>query len=42
MESCAEEVYRLLDECDSAFFDCEEDLSALSYAYITENIDSFS
>ena len=38
----SEEVVRILEECDNEFYDYEDDLLSLNYAYIQKNKDSFS
>ena len=37
-----EEFEASLDECDQAFFEYEEDLDALNYAYVMKNRELFS
>ena len=37
-----EEFEAILDECDQAFFEYEEDLDALNYAYVMKNRELFS
>lgn len=41
-ELMSDEVERILDECDTAFYRYEENLNALNYAYIWENKADFS
>ena len=42
MISDNEEIEEILDECDDAFFACEENLLALSYPYILKNKEAFT
>jgi hypothetical protein len=36
-----EELADILDECDEAFYQYDEDLSELTYAYVMKNRESF-
>ena len=42
LELESDEVYELLNECDSAFFEYEEDLTALNYEYVMKHKSKFS
>lgn len=37
-----DKIYHILSECDDAFYQYEEDLNALNYAYVMENKTDFS
>lgn len=38
----SDEIDEILDECDSAFYDYEDDLNALNYEYVMKNKEYFS
>ena len=42
LELESDEVYELLNECDSEFFEYEEDLTALNYKYVMKHKSEFS
>ena len=41
-EFLTEDVEEILEECDSAFYDYEDDLEQLTYAYIQAHMDCFT
>ena len=38
----SEEIDEILEECDNAFFDYEDDLNELNYNFVMKNKESFT